>query len=211
VTEPAAPSSAHPAVGPAGAAVVTMELERGVVGDLATLDALAEAAGFRGTLAACGRLVQGARANGVPVVHAIAQWRADRRGTALNTPLTASLARVPGQILAGTDAVALVPELGDTAEDLTSVRHHGLTPFTGTDLDALLRSLGTSTVVACGVSLNVGVLGLCLGAADRGYRVVVPTDAVVGVPVEYGDEVLRHSIAMVATLTTVDELVAGWA
>ena len=57
---------------------------------------------------------------------------------------------------------------------------------------------------------NVGVLGLCLGAADLGYRVVVPSDAVVGVPVDYGDEVLRHSIAMVATLTTADELLAGW-
>jgi nicotinamidase-related amidase len=187
-----------------------MELERGVVGDLATLDALAAVAGARGTLAACGRLVSGARGAGVPVVHAIAQWRADRRGTTLNTPLTASLARDPDQILAGTEAVGLVPELGDTTGDLTSVRHHGLTPFTGTDLDALLRSLGVSTVVACGVSLNVGVLGLCLGAADLGYRVVVPTDAVVGVPAEYGDEVLRHSIAMVATLSTVDDLLAGW-
>jgi nicotinamidase-related amidase len=197
-------------VGTAGTAVVTMELERGVVGDLATLDALADAASERGTLVACGRLVAAARSAGVPVVHAVAQWRADRRGTALNTPLTASLSRLPGQILAGTDAVAPVPELGDTSGDLTSVRHHGLTPFTGTDLDPLLRSLGVSTVVACGVSLNVGVLGLCLGAADLGYRVVVPTDAVVGVPAAYGDEVLRNSIAMVATLRTVDDLVAAW-
>ncbi len=187
-----------------------MELERGVVGDLATLPALADAARERGTLASCGRLVHGARAAGVPVVHAIAQWRADRRGTALNTPLTSALARNPDQILAGSPAVELVAELGDTTGDLRSVRHHGLTPFTGTDLDAVLRSLGCTTVVACGVSLNVGVLGLCLTAADLGYRVVVPTDAVVGVPVGYGDDVLANTLAMVATLSTVDDLLASW-
>jgi nicotinamidase-related amidase len=193
-----------------GTAVVTMELERGVVGDLATLPQLRDVAAGRGTLAACGRLVAGARAAGVPVVHAIAEWRADRAGTTLNTPLTAGLARNPGQILAGSAAVDLVPELGDTAGDLTSVRRHGLTPFTGTDLDPLLRSLGTTTVVVCGVSLNVGVLGLCLSAADLGYRVVVATDAVVGVPADYGDAVVANTLAMVATLCTVDEVLAGW-
>jgi nicotinamidase-related amidase len=192
-----------------GTTVVTMELERGVVGDLATLTELRDAAHERGTLAACGRLVAAARERDVPVVHCIAQWRADRRGTVLNTPLTRSLSRNPDQILAGTDAVELVEELGDTSGDLRSVRHHGLTPFTGTDLDAMLRSLGTTTVVACGVSLNVGVLGLCLSAADLGYRVVVPSDAVVGVPAAYGDEVLANSLAMVATITTVDDLLAA--
>jgi len=191
-----------------GASVVTMELERGVVGDLATMAQLAEAARERGTLDACGRLVRAARERGRPVVHCLAEWRADRRGTALNTPLTRSLARNPAQILEGTDAVALVAELGDTSADLRSVRRHGLTPFTGTDLDALLRSLGTRTVIACGVSLNIGVLGLCLGAADLGYRVVVPTDAVVGVPASYGDMVVANTLAMVGTLTTVDELLA---
>ena len=61
------------------------------------------------------------------------------------------------------------------------------------------------------MSLNIGVLGLCLGATDLGHRAIVPTDAVVGVPAEYGDAVLASSIAMVATLTTVDELLAAWA
>ena len=190
-------------------AVVTMELERGVVGDLASLPELREAATARGTLGACGRLVDGARRVGVPVVHAIAQWRPDRRGTPLNTPLVRALATDHEQILAGSNAVDLVRELGDTTHDLRSVRHHGLTPFTGTDLDPLLRSLGVDTVVACGVSLNIGVLGLCLSAADLGYRVVLPTDAVVGVPAEYGDEVLRNSLAMVAELSTVDDVLGG--
>lgn len=187
-----------------------MELQRGVVGDRASMPALVSAAAADGTLAACGRLVEGARRHGVPVVHALVEWSADRRGTPLNTPLVAGLARNPDQMLIGTEAVEPVPELGDTSDDLRSVRRHGLTPFTGTDLDALLRSLGVQTVVAAGVSLNVGVLGLALSASDLGYRVVIPSDAVVGVPVEYGEQVLANTLAMVATLTTVDELLDAW-
>lgn len=195
---------------PEGVAVVTMELQRGVVGDLASMPALVEAATTRDTIAGSARVVQSARRVGVPVVHARVHWAADRRGTPLSTPLTAALARRPEQMLEDTPAVDLLPELGDTQGDLHSWRRHGLTPFPGTDLDPLLRSLGVHTVVAVGVSLNVGVVGLCLGATDLGYRAVVPTDATVGVPVEYGDAVLQHTLAMVATLTTVDELLAGW-
>ena len=191
--------------------VVTMELERGVVGDLATMPALAEAARHHGVLDTCGRLVEAARARRVPVVHAIAEWLPDRDGTPLNTPLVRALARNPEQILAGSPAVELVPELGDTGQDLRSVRRHGLTPFPGTDLHDLLRSTGRDVVVACGVSLNVGVLGLCLGAADRGFEVVLPTDATVGVPAAYGAAVLDGTLSAVAVLTTVDELLAAWA
>ena len=192
------------------AAVVTMELQRGVVGDRSSMPALVDAAAGRETLVRCGALVRAARASDVTVVHAQVAWRSDRRGTPLNSPMVAALARNPEQMLEGTEAVAPLPELGDTSDDLVSIRRHGLTPFSGTDLDALLRSVGASTVVACGVSLNVGVLGLCLGAVDLGYRVVVPTDAVVGVPEQYGDEVIEHTLRPLVTLTTVDELAAAW-
>jgi nicotinamidase-related amidase len=191
-------------------AVVTMELERGVVGDLATLTQLRDAADERQTLAACGALIAAARVAGLPVIHCIAEWRADRAGTPLNTPLTRALSANPDQIRAGSPAVELVAELGDTTADLRSVRRHGLTPFPGTDLDALLRSLGVGHVVAAGVSLNIGVTGLVLGAVDLGYEVTVASDAVVGVPAAYGDAVLANSLAMAARIATVSEIVAGW-
>ncbi len=190
-------------------ALVTMELERGVVGDLATLTDLRDAAARRGTLSACGDLAAAARARGVSVVHCVAKWRADRSGTALNTPLARALSRNPEQILEGTEAVDLVPELGNTAGDLFSTRHHGLAPFHATDLDPLLRSLGVGHLIVCGVSLNVGVPGLVLGAVDRGFTVTVATDAVVGVPVDYGDQVLDNTLAMIATLSSTEELLTG--
>ena len=38
-------------------------------------------------------------------------------------------------------------------------RLHGMTPFTSTSLDQILRNLGIRTVVATGVSVNLGVIG----------------------------------------------------
>ncbi len=194
----------------AGCAVLTMELQRGVVGELSTMPQLAEACAGSGTLKACGDLVATARSVGVPVVHCVVSWRADRVGTPLNSPLARMLSHNPSQILEGTEAVEPTPELGDTSDDLFSRRHHGLTPFTGTDLDLMLRSLGVDHLVVCGVSLNVGVTGLCLSAVDLGYQVTVCTDAVVGVPVSYGQDVVRNTVAMLATLTTTAELADHW-
>jgi nicotinamidase-related amidase len=87
---------------------------------------------------------------------------------------------------------------------------HGMTPFTGTELDAVLRNLGTRTVVLVGVSLNLGIIGAALSALDLGYQVVVVRDGVVGLPKEYADAVLANSIAMIATIATGDELIAAW-
>ena len=197
-------------IDPHHTAVVTMEMERGVVGDLATIEELAKVVRQSGTIDAVSRLVHAARPAGARVVHCVAEWRADRLGTALNTPLLRSLAKDSRQILQGTPAVELVSGLGPEPSDLVSRRSHGLTPFTGTDLDSLLRNAGVTTVIATGVSLNVGVVGLCLSAADLGYQVVVPTDAVAGTPQHYGAEVLHHTIGMVASLTTSEEIIDTW-
>ncbi|MCP9977511.1 hypothetical protein [Actinomadura madurae] len=40
---------------------------------------------------------------------------------------------------------------------------------------------------------------------------VVPRDAVAGTPAEYGEQMLRHTIAMLAKVVTVDDLASAWA
>jgi nicotinamidase-related amidase len=196
---------------PAHTAVLTMELQRGVIGDSATIAPLAEAAAVRGIVATAARVVDAARDVGAHVVHCTAEFRGDRAGSAHNAPLLRALAKGPPHPLAGSDAAAVVPELGPEPGDLISPRTHGLTPFPGTGLDQLLRNLGVRTVVATGVSLNVGVAGLVMVAVDLGYDVVVVTDAVAGIPPEYGDAVLEHTIAPLATRVTADDVVGTWA
>jgi nicotinamidase-related amidase len=187
-------------------AVLTMELQRGVMGDLATFPELAAAAASAGVVAHTARLLDAARARRLPVVHCTAEFRADRAGTVANTPLHTAVLRRPEHLLVGTPATELVGGLGPEPGDLVISRTHGVSPFIGTSLDATLRNLGVRVLVATGVSVNVGILGLCLEAVNLGYQVVVPSDAVTGVPPAYAASVLEHSIALVATLTTVDQL-----
>lgn len=191
------------------AAVVTMELQRGVIGDLASFPELAQACQAAGVVANAARLVDAARRAGLPVVHCTAEFAADRAGTVSNTPLHSAVLRRPGHLLSGTAATELVPALGPHPGDLVSSRRHGVSPFTGTSLDATLRNLGVRVLVVAGVSVNLGVIGLCVEAVNLGYQVAVCTDAVAGVPTSYVDDVLRHTLALVTTLTDVDHVVAA--
>jgi hypothetical protein len=45
---------------------------------------------------------------------------------------------------------------------------------------------------------------------NGGFQVVVPTDAVIGTPVAYGEMVLEHTLSYVATLTDVETLAGAW-
>ena len=196
--------------GPGVSAVLTMEIQRGVVGDLSSFPQLAEAAADVGVVTNTARLLHAARARGVPVVHCTAEFRADRAGSSINCQLIAAMVRNPDHLLEGTPPTEIVAELGPEPSDLVSTRLHGVSPFSGTSLDTWLRSLGVRTVVATGVSVNLGVLGLAIEAANLGYQVVVPRDAVAGIPRRYADDVLDNTFPLITTLTTVDDLVEAW-
>lgn len=196
-------------VDPATTAVVTSEVQNGVVGSQSALPALADAA--RATmLPALGRLVSAARKAGVQVVHATAYRRADGKGANRNARLFGAVQRSPVQLLPGTPEVDVVPEVGVEPEDLVLTRTHGLNPMAGTDLDAVLRNLGIRTIVATGVSVNVAITNLIMDGVNHGYQMVLPRDAVCGIPADYADAVIDNTLALLATVTTVDELTACW-
>jgi nicotinamidase-related amidase len=197
-------------VDPAHTAVVTCELQRGVIGDLASTPELAEEVASRRVLEAAATLARAARAHHVRIVHATVEMRADRAGLSINNPLMAYVTKNETQVLEGSPYAELVPELGPEPSDIVVRRIHGLTPFTGTELDAILRNLGVRTIVPVGVSVNEALLGLCLSAADLGYSIALPTDAIAGIPRSYAEDVVRHSLSMLANLTTTSALVDAW-
>lgn len=198
-------------IAPAHTAVLTMELQRGVVGDLSPMRDLADAASAANVVRNAAKVVRAARAVGARVVHCTFESRADRAGSIANAPLLRALAKAEPHLLPGSDAASVMPELGPEASDVICARRHGLTPFVGTDLDVTLRNLGVRTVVVTGVSVNVGVLGMVMGAVDLSYETVVVTDAVAGIPTAYANAVLDNTLAVLAARATSDEIVARWA
>lgn len=195
-------------VAPAHTAIVTQECQGAVVGPDAGLAALADEA-RRTALPNIGQLLPVARTAGAHVVHCLVQRRPDGLGSNHNAKIFA-IGRSDVGILPGTPGATLLPEFGPEPTDLVLSRWHGLGPMGGTDLDAILRNLGATTIVAVGVSVNIAILNLVMDAVNAGYRVVLPRDAVAGIPSDYADAVIDNTLSLLATVTTTADLLAAW-
>ncbi len=195
---------------PSHAALVLMECQEGIIGEGGTLSALADAVKRHGTIARIASVLGAARAKGVPVFHCQMARRPDGGGALANCLLLAATRKSERALLPGSPHQAAVAGLAPADGEWVITRYHGITPFHGTELDQLLRNLGVRTVVAVGVSVNVGILGLTIEAVNAGYQVVIPREAVAGTPDEYVAAVMQHTLRLLATLAPVDQVVGVW-
>ncbi|OBF50354.1 isochorismatase [Mycobacterium sp. 852002-53434_SCH5985345] len=193
---------------PEHTAIVTQECQGAVIGPNAGLAMLAEEA-RRVALPNIVRLLPAARAAGARVVHCLVQRRPDGLGSNHNAKIFA-MGHGQVDITLGTPGAALLPELGPEPDDLVLSRWHGVGPMGGTDLDAILRNLGVSTIVVVGVSLNIAIPNVVMDAVNAAYRVIVPRDAVAGIPTEYGEAIIANTLSLLATITTTEELLDVW-
>jgi nicotinamidase-related amidase len=198
-------------VDPRQTALVTSECQEGIVGAASRLGPLVDAVRQRDVIGRIAELATLARARGVPVLHCTVATRSDHGGSTANCPLLAFARRGGGgTLLPGSPEARLAAALGPATSDYVVSRLHGVSPFHGTELDPILRSLGVRTVVATGVSLNVALLGLTIEAVNRGYRVVLPLDATAGTPPEYTALLVEHTLRLLATVTTAAAVAAVW-
>ena len=192
---------------PARTALLMIECQRGVVGDLSVLPDLAAAA--RPVLETVGRLAREARHSGVAVVHLTYAPVAEGRSTNQRSPLTRATASTSswGPERPGAE---VVPAIGVEPADLVFERHQGISPVHRTEVLSVLRNMGIDEVVVTGVSTNLAVPAVAVGASDENFSVVVVSDATIGVPESHHRSMLRHSLAFVAEVRTADEVVAAW-
>lgn len=86
-------------------------------------------------------------------------------------------------------------------------------PWAQTNLEATLRRLGISTLVISGAETDICVLATVLGAVDRGFRVVVATDAVCSSADETHDAALRlfrSRLGQQIETATAGQILAAW-
>jgi nicotinamidase-related amidase len=197
-------------VAPHHTALVLQEVQNGVVGTPSALPALAEAAAAVDLIGHCARLARVARQAKVPVFHCTAEMRADGQGRNRNARLFVGIEKSPVKIAPGTEAVNVPAAIGVEPGDIVLPRHHGVGPMTGTQLDPMLRNLGVRTIVGVGVSVNIGITSLSFDAVNWGYQIVLPRDAIAGVPSEYAAAVIDNTLSLVATLTTTDAIIDAW-
>ena len=108
--------------------------------------------------------------------------------------------------MAGTPEADVIPQLEPLEGEIISPKHH-YGAFEQTGLDEQLKEKGVDEVVITGQHTHICVRHSSYGALTRGYKILVPRDAVCGFEGVDEDEALEYlHMAYGATITSVDEL-----
>lgn len=116
----------------------------------------------------CVKIVRAAREKDVPVIFTCDNHR---------PPHDRELELWGEHGIVGTEGSRPLDEFELTGDDIVIPKRR-YDSFFQTDLDITLRELGVDTLIAVGADANICVLQTLAGAYFRGYRSVVPADAV---------------------------------
>jgi nicotinamidase-related amidase len=134
---------------------------------------------------AINRLLAACRQGGVPVVHSRYVLRGDGRDAGL-------LGGMPpvqeGLFAAGSEWVRVDDRVRVEQSDLDCV-HNRPSAFFGSDLDAVLRSLGADRIVLAGLSLNNAIAATARDAFARDIPVLIARETVAAAPFEPPEDV----------------------
>lgn len=114
----------------------------------------------------------------------------------------------------GREMTGLVPGLAEFTPPAAVVDKHVYSPWLEGGLEALLRCRSVDTLIVSGGETDVCVLATVLGAVDRGYRVVLATDALCSSSDETHDALLKvyeNRYGQQVEAVTTDVILAAWA
>ena len=111
-------------------------------------------------------------------------------------------------MLAGTPATEVVDELRSREEDYILVKPR-FSAFYGTDLDSILRTLGTETVLVGGISTQRSVEGTARDAKNRDLQCVVVSDCCTAGEQEVHEMTIKHVLPLLVRVRTTDEVIAA--
>jgi nicotinamidase-related amidase len=163
---------------------------------------------------ALARLLDEARAAGVPVIYIVHQIRPD--GSDARSPFWGEAdsvgdlyPHVREQVVGSrwTElADGLEPQPGD---HVLPKKRYGA--FSGNDLAFLLRNLGVETLVLTGVETEICVLATAYHAFNEDYRVVVARDGTAGLEADLADAALRIVEREVGWVASCEEIAGALA
>lgn len=160
-----------------------------------------------GVLDKTAQLLAAARRSGTLVIYVSVKFRPGYPERPANAPLWQGLhaanALVEGSWGASIhDAVA--PQEGEAV-----VTKRGVSAFTASDLEPILKNKRIGTLLLAGVATNFVVEGTAREASDRGYQVVVVGDCCASVSQEAHDAALSVALPFLAAISTLEETAAA--
>ena len=191
----------------ASVAVLCVECQEGVIGPNSVLPNLG--AGLGELIENIRRLLNSGRRAGARVVHATYDGPLGGKQVS-RARLWKTLEKATSHWQPGDPETRPLPELFANT-DIVIPRHHGLFPTIDSELLTVLGNLGVRTVILSGVSLNVSLPVTAAHLTQAGFDLIVPRETAVGIPAEYGQQVLVNTIAMLGRVISLEDLLSEWA
>ncbi len=107
----------------------------------------------------------------------------------------------------------LLPPLARLVPPAEVLDKRGYSPWHETALEQRLRARRIDTLIVTGAETDVCVLAAVLGAVERGYRVIVPTDAICSGSDRTHEALLtlyRERYGQQVETATADQVLAAW-
>jgi ureidoacrylate peracid hydrolase len=158
-----------------GVALLVVDMQNGFLHpDGSTAQALEPLPRGPEVIAACASLVAATRERGVPVMFTRHRWR----DLTVDAPERIRRLYPPGiqPLIQGTWDAEILDELTPVNGDIV-IDKSRFDAFLNTDLDLLLRSLGTKRLLVCGVLTHICVETTVRSASQRDYDAYVAADA----------------------------------
>jgi len=158
-------------------------------------------------IAAARRLLDGARARGVPVISVRIAFAPDYSDVTTNAEIWRRV--VANKVMAeGSWGAAFYDGLGPLPGE-TIVTHARNNAFYASALEAIVQRLAPARLVIAGIATNFVVESTARHASDVGYDTVIVGDACSAASPETHHASLA-SLAMLATIRTADEMISEW-
>jgi ureidoacrylate peracid hydrolase len=161
-------------------------------------------------LPGCQRLVEAARAAGVPVIYTRYVYMPDYSDGGLLPNEMLPAMREVNALVNGTWDAEVVPDLKPKDGDIVIDKSRP-SAFYGTQLEPVLTSLGVRNLVVAGITTNVCVETTVRDAGQRDYHVHVVSDATAEYEPERHDHALNTMGFIFGRIATVDDVLEGWA
>ena len=153
-----------------------------------------------------GRLVAHCREVGTPIIYITTYRRAD------NSDAPKTVADVGGgggaAMLEGTAAVEVIDELEPQDGDYIVVKPR-FSAYYGTNMDGILKSLGTETILVGGISTQRSVEGTAREAKNRDTQCVVVSDCCTAGEEDIHQMTIDHVLPLLVRVRNTDEVIAA--
>ena len=160
-----------------------------------------------GVLDKTAQLLAAARGAGITVIYASVKFRAGYPERPANGGLFQGL-HGTNALIEGTWGSQIHDQVAPLAGEAV-VTKRGVSAFTASDLDQILRTARIGTLLLVGVATNFVVEGTARQACDMGFDTIIVGDCCASVNQEAHDASLTTALPFLSTISNLEEVVAA--